>query len=195
MGGKGRMKAGNKLIENYFSRMACFSKRRKGLMKKAEEISILTGVNVSVLTISQAGKFYCSDKQVLDSLICPQLVDISSQKEIEMPSETEKGTDVDEMIQELLSSDVPTLNSQLFPEIDISSENVAWESLFPAVEAFDTCREKEENNSWNFDCSQDMAGNKMPFWFNQYDVQSMGCEELERLERAIMEDMQMKLSN
>nr|AIZ95389.1 MADS43 [Erycina pusilla] len=213
MGGKGRKNARNKLKKNYSSRMVCFSKRRKGLMKKTEEISILTGVNISALTISKAGKFYYSDKQVLDSLLCPKLVDISPQKEIEMPSET--GTDVDEMIQEFLSSDVPMLNSQLFsehnislenvawesekgtdvgemiqellssdvedmfPEPDFSSDNVAWESLFHAVEAYDICEEKEVNNSMNFD----------------YDVQIMGCEELERLEKAIMEDMKMKLSN
>ncbi|PKU84527.1 MADS-box protein ZMM17 [Dendrobium catenatum] len=78
--GKGRKKVENKLIENSSSRMVCFSKRRKGLFKKAEELSVLSGARVAVLAFSQAGKMYCSDAQTLNSLLDPQF-NISSEKE------------------------------------------------------------------------------------------------------------------
>ncbi|XP_028548914.1 floral homeotic protein PMADS 2 [Dendrobium catenatum] len=80
--GKGRKKVENKLIENSSSRMVCFSKRRKGLFKKAEELSVLSGARVAVLAFSQAGKMYCSDAQTLNSLLDPQF-NISSEKEAE----------------------------------------------------------------------------------------------------------------
>nr|AXY87484.1 MADS-box protein-like mRNA [Cymbidium goeringii] len=80
MTGKGRKRVENKLIENPSSRMVCFSKRRKGLFKKAEELSILSGAKVTAPTFSQAGKAYCSDFQTLDSLLCPQ-VSISSEED------------------------------------------------------------------------------------------------------------------
>ncbi|KAL0921066.1 hypothetical protein M5K25_008097 [Dendrobium thyrsiflorum] len=62
--------------------MVCFSKRRKGLFKKAEELSVLSGARIGVLAFSQAGKMYCSDAQTLNSLLDPQF-NISSEKEVE----------------------------------------------------------------------------------------------------------------
>ncbi|XP_020692232.1 protein MADS AFFECTING FLOWERING 5-like, partial [Dendrobium catenatum] len=87
MAGKGRKKLDNKLIEKAEARMVCFSKRRKGLFKKAEELSILSGAKIGILTFSQAGKLYCSDAEIMNSLLCSQ-VDIPQEKEIEVDWES-----------------------------------------------------------------------------------------------------------
>ncbi|XP_020591382.1 MADS-box transcription factor 23-like [Phalaenopsis equestris] len=136
MAGKGRKKLENKLIESASARMVCFSKRRKGLFKKAEELSVLCGTKVAVLAFSQAGKLYCSDFETFDTLLCPQTQ---------------------------LEAD-----SFLCPP--------------PAVAA-----EKEAEICWEFDFNEAMAGNSLPFWYNKPNVQCMDCEELRRLESAILE--------
>ncbi|ONK65575.1 uncharacterized protein A4U43_C07F38500 [Asparagus officinalis] len=52
----GRQKIEIKRIENEEARQVCFSKRRAGLFKKANELSILCGAQVSLLVFSPAGK-------------------------------------------------------------------------------------------------------------------------------------------
>ncbi|XP_078179624.1 agamous-like MADS-box protein AGL13 [Carex rostrata] len=46
------------LIENKNAREVCFSKRRKGLFKKALELSVMCGVRVQVLAFSPSGNPY-----------------------------------------------------------------------------------------------------------------------------------------
>ncbi|XP_072981450.1 agamous-like MADS-box protein AGL61 [Typha angustifolia] len=53
---KGRRKIEMKRIEDYGSRHVCFSKRRKGLFRKASEISTLCGVDVCVVVFTPSGK-------------------------------------------------------------------------------------------------------------------------------------------
>ncbi|PKU84530.1 MADS-box transcription factor 23 [Dendrobium catenatum] len=94
MAGKGRKKLDNKLIEKAEARMVCFSKRRKGLFKKAEELSILSGAKIGILTFSQAGKLYCSDAEILNSLLCSQVgipPDSLLRREFEISPEKEAG--------------------------------------------------------------------------------------------------------
>lgn len=60
------------MIENDQYRMVSFSKRRKGLFKKAEELSKLTGARTAVLVVSQAGRPHSSvspPSLSLDSLV------------------------------------------------------------------------------------------------------------------------------
>lgn len=47
-------------IENDQYRIVSFSKRRKGLFKKTEELSALTGALTAVLVVSEAGRPYAS---------------------------------------------------------------------------------------------------------------------------------------
>ena len=47
-------------IANDQYRMVSFSKRRKGLFKKADELSALTGARTAVFVVSQAGRPYAS---------------------------------------------------------------------------------------------------------------------------------------
>ncbi|KAF8049252.1 hypothetical protein N665_2263s0004 [Sinapis alba] len=54
--GRGRIEI--KKIENVNSRQVTFSKRRNGLMKKANELSILCDADVAVIVFSSTGKVY-----------------------------------------------------------------------------------------------------------------------------------------
>jgi hypothetical protein len=54
----GRGKVEMKRIENKVSRQVTFSKRRKGLLKKAEELAVLCDVDVGVIGFSERGKLF-----------------------------------------------------------------------------------------------------------------------------------------
>uniref|UniRef100_K3XZ29 MADS-box domain-containing protein n=1 Tax=Setaria italica TaxID=4555 RepID=K3XZ29_SETIT len=54
----GRGKVELKRIENRVSRQVTFSKRRKGLLKKAHELAVLCDVDVGVVVFSERGKLF-----------------------------------------------------------------------------------------------------------------------------------------
>ncbi|CAD6338745.1 unnamed protein product [Miscanthus lutarioriparius] len=54
----GRGKVEMKRIENKLSRQVTFSKRRKGLLKKAEELAVLCDVDIGVIVFSERGKLF-----------------------------------------------------------------------------------------------------------------------------------------
>ncbi|MCD9641013.1 MADS-box transcription factor 21 [Datura stramonium] len=54
----GRKKVEIKRIEDKNCRQVAFCKRRKGLLKKAKELSILCDVDVAVVIISNRGKLH-----------------------------------------------------------------------------------------------------------------------------------------
>ncbi|WOL17871.1 MADS-box transcription factor 2 [Canna indica] len=67
----GRGKIEIKRIENSTNRQVTFSKRRNGIIKKAREISILCGAQVSVVVFSSSGKMseYCSPPSTLSKIL------------------------------------------------------------------------------------------------------------------------------
>ncbi|OIT22255.1 agamous-like mads-box protein agl15, partial [Nicotiana attenuata] len=54
----GRKKVEIKPIKDKNSRQVTFSKRRKGLLKKAKQLSILCDVDVAVVVFSNHGRLY-----------------------------------------------------------------------------------------------------------------------------------------
>ncbi|KAL0297120.1 UNVERIFIED_CONTAM: MADS-box protein FLOWERING LOCUS C [Sesamum radiatum] len=54
----GRRKLEMKRIEDNSARQVTFSKRRKGLLKKAKELSVLCDLDVALLVISRHGKLH-----------------------------------------------------------------------------------------------------------------------------------------
>ncbi|KAE8725813.1 MADS-box protein FLOWERING LOCUS C [Hibiscus syriacus] len=58
---RGRQRIEIKKLENESKRQVTFSKRRKGLFKKAKALSTLCGVEVGIVTISKSGRFYATD--------------------------------------------------------------------------------------------------------------------------------------
>lgn len=65
----GRQKIEIKRIENEEARQVCFSKRRAGLFKKANELSILCGAQVSLLVFSPAGKPFSFGHPSVDHVV------------------------------------------------------------------------------------------------------------------------------
>lgn len=65
----GRQKIDIKKIENEEARQVCFSKRRTGLFKKASELSVLCGAEISVVVFSPAGKVFSFGHPSVDSVI------------------------------------------------------------------------------------------------------------------------------
>ena len=71
----GRGKIVIERIDNSTSRQVTFSKRRKGLLKKAKELAILCDAEVGVIIFSSTGKLYefsssRFDVQLLSSHLC-----------------------------------------------------------------------------------------------------------------------------
>lgn len=54
----GRGKISIKRIDNTSSRQVTFSKRRKGLLKKAKELAILCDAEVGLVVFSSTGRLY-----------------------------------------------------------------------------------------------------------------------------------------
>ncbi|XWS27482.1 hypothetical protein CRYUN_Cryun26dG0119000 [Craigia yunnanensis] len=59
--GCGRKKIEIKKIENQRKRWVAFSKRKKGLLKKAAQWSMLSGEEIGVIIISEQGRVYTSE--------------------------------------------------------------------------------------------------------------------------------------
>ncbi|CAN8312372.1 unnamed protein product [Cochlearia groenlandica] len=55
---RGRQKIEIKEIHQESKRQVTFSKRRRGLFKKAAELSVLTGAKIAVITFSKCGRIY-----------------------------------------------------------------------------------------------------------------------------------------
>ncbi|XP_011086823.1 MADS-box transcription factor 7-like isoform X3 [Sesamum indicum] len=66
----GRRKLEIKRIEDKSARQVTFTKRRKGLLKKAKELSVLCDVDVGVIIFSSRGKLYhyCSTNSLTEIL-------------------------------------------------------------------------------------------------------------------------------
>ncbi|CAN8267993.1 unnamed protein product [Cochlearia groenlandica] len=65
----GRGKTEIKKIENVNSRQVTFSKRRSGLMKKANELAILCDADVALIVFSNTGKVYDFSSRSMDQIL------------------------------------------------------------------------------------------------------------------------------
>lgn len=66
---KGRVKIKMEFIENKIRRYTTFSKRKTGIMKKAYELSTLTGTQVMLLVASETGHVYTFATDKLQPMI------------------------------------------------------------------------------------------------------------------------------
>ncbi|KAJ1380199.1 hypothetical protein SESBI_46229 [Sesbania bispinosa] len=78
----GRGKIVIRRIDNSTSRQVTFSKRRKGLIKKAKELAILCDAQVGLVIFSSTGKLY---EYASNSLVLYALVLIASLSVISVP--------------------------------------------------------------------------------------------------------------
>nr|BAC80252.1 MADS-box transcription factor [Houttuynia cordata] len=67
----GRGKIQIKRIENVNNRQVTYSKRKRGIIKKAQEISVLCDAHVSLVIFSTAGKMdvFCSPRATVDQIL------------------------------------------------------------------------------------------------------------------------------
>ncbi|KAK1310104.1 Agamous-like MADS-box protein AGL62 [Acorus calamus] len=65
----GRKKIEIKKIEKEDALQVCFSKRKRGLFKKASELSLLCGAEIAIIVFSPGGKAYIFAQPSLDSVI------------------------------------------------------------------------------------------------------------------------------
>ncbi|KAF3332455.1 MADS-box transcription factor 23 [Carex littledalei] len=74
----GRGKISIKRIDNTSSRQVTFSKRRKGLLKKAKELAILCDAEVSLVVFSSTGRLYefASSSMALNGLVISRKYDL-----------------------------------------------------------------------------------------------------------------------
>ncbi|XP_074565002.1 MADS-box transcription factor 17-like [Curcuma longa] len=66
---RGRQRIAMKAIEDATARQVCFSKRRAGMFKKANELSVLCGAELAVLAFSPSGKPFSFGHPSIDSVL------------------------------------------------------------------------------------------------------------------------------
>ncbi|KAL4283195.1 hypothetical protein GQ457_16G022200 [Hibiscus cannabinus] len=88
---RGRQRIEIKKIEEESKRQVTFSKRRKGLFKKAKELSTLCGVQVGIVTVSKFGRVYTTDD--IDGVLetQPSFKDLLQKPNEEEEEEEEEG--------------------------------------------------------------------------------------------------------
>ncbi|CAA0823106.1 Agamous-like MADS-box protein AGL62 [Striga hermonthica] len=67
---KGRRKLEMKKIGKKPNLLVTFSKRRKGLFRKAGELSVLSGSEIAILVHSPAGKIFAFGTPTVDAVVC-----------------------------------------------------------------------------------------------------------------------------
>ncbi|KAL9452145.1 hypothetical protein AB3S75_008024 [Citrus x aurantiifolia] len=72
--GTGRKKIEIKRIENNSSRKVAFSKRRKGMFKKASELCRLCDAEIAIIVFSPKGRLYSFGDHVIDKFIEDEIV-------------------------------------------------------------------------------------------------------------------------
>ncbi|KAH6791910.1 AGAMOUS-like 8 [Perilla frutescens var. hirtella] len=118
--GRGRVEL--KRIENKISRQVTFSKRRSGLWKKANEISVLCDAQIALLVFSTKGKLfhYSSHDSSMGRILERYEQHTHSQKKVETPYEPKEN----------LNLDYPKLVSRL-ELLQRNMRNYAGEDLDP----------------------------------------------------------------
>ncbi|XP_010527635.1 PREDICTED: agamous-like MADS-box protein AGL29 [Tarenaya hassleriana] len=66
---RGRQKIEIKEIKQESKRQVTFSKRRRGLFKKAAELNVLCGAQIAILTFSRCGRIYTFGSSDVDALL------------------------------------------------------------------------------------------------------------------------------
>lgn len=93
---KGRVKIKMEFIDNKLRRYTTFSKRKTGIMKKAYELSTLTGTQVMLLVASETGHVYTFATKKLQPMITSEAGKALIQTCLNTPEEGEiEGKDVD----------------------------------------------------------------------------------------------------
>lgn len=125
-GGKGKRKIEIKKIKENEKKFVTYCKRRAGLFKKVEELSVLTGCRIAALVFSPAAKKSrpCGDMSLIDQYIsdtsCPEE---KAESEVEEALRMHGSINVEEMhdLNELMAmrSDLERIRETLLQRLNI----------------------------------------------------------------------------
>ncbi|KAE8775449.1 hypothetical protein D1007_52006 [Hordeum vulgare] len=96
---QGRKKIPMERIEDANRLQVCFSKRRKGLVKKAFELSVLCGAQVALIVFSPAGKPYTYGHTSVDAVLDRFLLSSSGAAEVEAEAASQQ-TELSELLRQ-----------------------------------------------------------------------------------------------
>ncbi|XP_074589039.1 agamous-like MADS-box protein AGL29 [Curcuma longa] len=157
----GRQKIEIKRIQNEEARQVCFSKRRSGLFKKASELSILCGAEISVVVFSPAGKVFSFGHPSVDCVVDRFLAGNSRR-----PHPVSGGG-----------------GGELHREATVRELNRQCMELHDLVEA-----EKKKRDALEKEMKKEKEGEgRLWFWDDEDDVERLGMAELQELERRLVE--------
>ncbi|OWM76223.1 hypothetical protein CDL15_Pgr009869 [Punica granatum] len=113
----GRKKLAMKQIEDKSKRLVTFSKRRSGLIKKANQLSVLCDVDIALLVFSSSGKLYkfSSSPDSLINLVKHYRNQLGEAEELEAVKITEVGGPAIDL---LGVNDLMQLEKQLHSALD-----------------------------------------------------------------------------
>ncbi|VDP15780.1 unnamed protein product [Soboliphyme baturini] len=102
---KGRVKIKMEFIDNKLRRYTTFSKRKTGIMKKAYELSTLTGTQVMLLVASETGHVYTFATKKLQPMITSEAGKALIQKCLNAPDGTDgEGSPMDSSVGHVIST-------------------------------------------------------------------------------------------
>lgn len=108
-GGRERRKIEIKFIQDKSRRHITFSKRKAGIMKKAYELSVLTGTQVLLLVVSETGLVYTFTTPKLQPLVTKAEGKNLIQACLNAPEPTGDGNGVDDGVDAQSPDDVPQI--------------------------------------------------------------------------------------
>ncbi|KAG6537811.1 agamous-like MADS-box protein AGL62 [Zingiber officinale] len=158
----GRQKIEIKRIQNEEARQVCFSKRRSGVFKKASELSILCGAEISVVVFSPAGKVFSFGHPSVEAVVDRFLVGNPRQQHPECGGGGGLDSHREAAVREL---------------------NRKCMELHDMLEA-----EKKKRDALEKEIKKEKEGEAGRWiWDGDEDVERLGMEELQELERRLVE--------
>ncbi|XP_031104539.1 agamous-like MADS-box protein AGL29 [Ipomoea triloba] len=147
--GKGKAKIAIKKIESLQARNVCFTKRRKGLFKKAAELGrLFPEVRIAAVVFSPAGNPYVfGDVSEMEKLLAME----ESRNELLTSEETEKGEEENAGSDPVVEVTAALNTSDSTPQEITESGDMA---LNPSIVSDFTMKEVTENKNARF-CVQD----------------------------------------
>ncbi|KAI1295350.1 Serum response factor -like protein [Halotydeus destructor] len=128
---KGRVKIKMEFIDNKLRRYTTFSKRKTGIMKKAYELSTLTGTQVMLLVASETGHVYTFATRKLQPMITSEAGKALIQTCLNSPDPANAGTDQRMCATGFEETDLTyTVNDDSSEKEDDSSESVSGLQLY-----------------------------------------------------------------
>uniref|UniRef100_I1Q2J0 MADS-box domain-containing protein n=1 Tax=Oryza glaberrima TaxID=4538 RepID=I1Q2J0_ORYGL len=160
---KGKQKIEMCCIDGKEKRQVTFSKRRRGLFKKASEISTLSGASVAIVSFSKAGNVFAFGSPSVDAVLRRHVVAGPSTS----TSHAHAGGDV--------FADDGGDNPEVLNALKRATDEAAAE-----VAAEDARQSGVEGK-----ITEAMAAGRRRFWWDAANVEALGEAELPVFERAL----------